>query len=243
MWQKERLLNLALSSLPPTCTKVVSLDCDLIFSATDWANRVSVLLDEVPLLQPFRSAYRTPPNWEIGQPVPPECCVLHAASYLIEGGMSVDDTLRGKGDDIGCAHGMAWAARRKLMEDRGFYDANIIGGGDTCLFRAAYGYMGLVVERFRFDDRRERHYRQWAEPFHADTQGRVGYAGGDIYHLWHGSQNDRHYDKRHEGLAALRFDPYEDIEKSITGAWRWSSHKPGLHRYLRDYFNSRNEDG
>ena len=31
MWQKERLLNVAIAHLPPQCTHVAWLDCDLIF--------------------------------------------------------------------------------------------------------------------------------------------------------------------------------------------------------------------
>src|SRR5689334_5884496 len=45
MWQKERLLNLALSALPPDCRKVVWVDCDVVFDSEDWAERVSYLLD------------------------------------------------------------------------------------------------------------------------------------------------------------------------------------------------------
>ena len=36
MWQKERLLNLALEALPPECDKVMSIDCDVIFTDPDW---------------------------------------------------------------------------------------------------------------------------------------------------------------------------------------------------------------
>ena len=36
MWQKERLLNLAVAALPPGCTKVAGLDSDLVFRPRDW---------------------------------------------------------------------------------------------------------------------------------------------------------------------------------------------------------------
>src|SRR5215204_4074910 len=51
LWQKERLLNVALGELPSGCTKVVWLDCDVVFGEDifgeggGWAEEVSGLLD------------------------------------------------------------------------------------------------------------------------------------------------------------------------------------------------------
>src|SRR5579864_1198351 len=39
LWQKERLLNVALNALPISCTMVVWLDCDIIIGGQDWAER------------------------------------------------------------------------------------------------------------------------------------------------------------------------------------------------------------
>src|SRR3974377_2142226 len=36
LWQKERLLNVALQALPKDCHKVAWLDCDIVFKALDW---------------------------------------------------------------------------------------------------------------------------------------------------------------------------------------------------------------
>src|SRR5437868_14501260 len=36
MWQKERLLNLAVERLPASCRYVAWIDCDLIFDNDDW---------------------------------------------------------------------------------------------------------------------------------------------------------------------------------------------------------------
>src|SRR5688500_17208469 len=41
LWQKERLLNVALESLPDGCDKVAWLDCDIVFESYDWAERAS----------------------------------------------------------------------------------------------------------------------------------------------------------------------------------------------------------
>ena len=34
-----------------------------------------------------------------------------------------------------------------------------------------------------------------------------------------------------------------DIAIAETGCWRWATDKPDLHRYVRDYFAARKEDG
>jgi hypothetical protein len=48
LWQKERLLNVALQSLPSNCSKVAWLDSDIFFDAPDWGASVSSLLDRFP---------------------------------------------------------------------------------------------------------------------------------------------------------------------------------------------------
>jgi len=51
MWQKERLLNVALERLPPHVTKVVWLDGDVVFREAGWSVRASKALDEVLLVE------------------------------------------------------------------------------------------------------------------------------------------------------------------------------------------------
>jgi hypothetical protein len=63
MWQKERLLNLALEHLPRSCTDVVWLDTDIIFSTGDWKRRLLERLRERAIVQPFARAILAPPDW------------------------------------------------------------------------------------------------------------------------------------------------------------------------------------
>ena len=53
MWQKERLLNIALSGLPADCGRVVWIDCDVVFESGGWAGRLDQLFDRFPLVQAF----------------------------------------------------------------------------------------------------------------------------------------------------------------------------------------------
>jgi hypothetical protein len=47
MWQKERLLNIALKALPPDCDKLVWLDADIIFHNDNWIEESCRLLENI----------------------------------------------------------------------------------------------------------------------------------------------------------------------------------------------------
>ncbi|NJM54582.1 MAG: hypothetical protein HC841_00420 [Verrucomicrobiae bacterium] len=57
LWQKERLLNLAIARLPPSVTKVAWVDADILFLDPDWAYRAEEMLDEHPVIQLFSTVH------------------------------------------------------------------------------------------------------------------------------------------------------------------------------------------
>lgn len=61
LWQKERLLNLALAHLPAVARKVAWLDADLLFEDPSWACETSRRLDTFPVVQPFAAIARLGP--------------------------------------------------------------------------------------------------------------------------------------------------------------------------------------
>jgi hypothetical protein len=90
LWQKERLLNVALQKLPSSCRKVVWLDCDVVFEANDWAERTSLLLDRFMLVQPFSHLHLMPAHWNpvlgdwnLGYERPPGSGLQPSVSFLI----------------------------------------------------------------------------------------------------------------------------------------------------------------
>jgi hypothetical protein len=88
LWQKERLLNLALQALPDSCRKVACVDCDVVFAADDWAQRTSRLLDQFVLVQPFSHVHRMPPDWEPGQLARSRSAALRAFPHCLGHGAS-----------------------------------------------------------------------------------------------------------------------------------------------------------
>lgn len=62
LWQKERLLNLAIKALPAHCEAVAWIDCDVLFDSDAWAEKALKLLDQYSLLHAFGQIYDVPPG-------------------------------------------------------------------------------------------------------------------------------------------------------------------------------------
>ena len=244
LWQKERLLNLALAALPAHCDKVAWLDCDIIFDIADWPERAARLLDRYAILQPFSHLHDAPVDWRPGNGPPATSIRLrHPDAWFVASGVPVSDCLGTPTGKLKRAGGIAWVARRALLEAHGFYDPCIVGGGDGAFVRAAYGCFGDAIRLQAMSPAMADHYLAWARPFHDGVGDAIGFLDGKVFHLWHGAFEDRQYDGRQRGLAPYAFDPFTDIAQEENGVWRWSSDKPEMHAYVRDYFASRREDG
>jgi hypothetical protein len=245
LWQKERLLNIAVKALPPECDRVVILDADVVFTDPDWPQRVYDALDEGPLCQAFHYAYEAPRDRELPTPLRGEGPVERSlASWLAEG-----TTLRELFDselnlrERGCCPGIAWAAHQSLLESHGLYEACILGGAYPAIACAAYGEFELVETYLEMNAAQQAHFRAWAEPFHAEVRGRLGFAENTLLHLWHGELPRRYYRERHSGMVPFDFDPHEDLAVADSGCLRWATDKPAMHDYVRVYFGRRREDG
>ena len=247
LWQKERLLNVGLGALPSECTKVVWLDCDVIFGDDSWAEKVSGLLDKFVLVQAFSRVHHLPGDLPLGEasPANAEFSQSSTASAVASGISARACLSRPPGSRVQDrnSNGYAWAARRELLDEHGFYDARIVGSGDRAMAAAAYGIFDMVVADHGMNERQEEHYLAWAEPYFESVGGAVSFADNDLFHLWHGEMRDRWYGERHEGLRRFQFDPYEDIAIDENGSWRWASNKPQMHQWVKEYFVSRREDG
>jgi colanic acid/amylovoran biosynthesis glycosyltransferase len=69
LWQKERLLNLALGALPADCEAVAWLDCDVLFERADWPRLTLEALQTQPIVQLFRQVHYLGPDWQPGLPL------------------------------------------------------------------------------------------------------------------------------------------------------------------------------
>jgi len=239
MWQKERLINLAIRNLPGDCTKVAWLDSDILFANPDWAVQTSRLLESYAVVQPF--------DWAIRLPRGKRCYEGEgdrwkgfAAVYATE----PDEMLNGRFDKHGHT-GFAWAARREILEQHGLYDACISGSGDHMM---AHGFCGdwesnCIDRIFGGNVAHQEHFAAWCRRMYCDVRAKVGYVPGTLLHLWHGDMDNRRYVLRNQELALFEFDPASDIRLGSEGCWEWNSAKTDLHRWAVNYYYQRKEDG
>ena len=254
MWQKERLLNLALEALPRECETVVWLDADILFDRGDWPQRAVEALGSAVMVQLFSRTCYLPRDVDLSRPLAEQGYLQRrsTASGLV-GGVLQENTLsttlealKAHGMALDYANGHAWAMRRDLLQDVGFYEAMIVGGGDYVVLQAALGQFEAVRNGHGWtapNSPQYRHFLRWAKRFHAVVQSRIGMVPGDIFNLWHGELLDRRYMPRHQILTGHGFDPERDIAIDEHGSLCWSSDKPALHAAVREYFRGRQEDG
>ncbi len=94
MWQKERLLNIALEALPNECEFLLSLDCDIIFQRADWCREVCRQLEHVPLVQPYALVHHLPRDLSPEQwRVEPVGLARPSVAWLMAQGMSASECL------------------------------------------------------------------------------------------------------------------------------------------------------
>ena len=83
LWQKERILNLAIERLPSDCHQVIWLDNDIIFENDDWLIEASLTLKKHKVLQPFQFVRR-----------------LGESEHCKQGGAALKKSFAGGGADI-----------------------------------------------------------------------------------------------------------------------------------------------
>jgi len=246
LWQKERLLNIALKSVPKNCGKIAWLDCDVIFESDDWVERASQALDQFALVHLFQERCNLPRDVMPNQLIDGNWSLM-ADSVMFRKVMGksipedfflADAPLKRRS-----TAGLAWASRKEPLDEHGLYDACILGGADRAILCAALGRPEYGAKALVMGELRATHYYAWARAYAKAVGGRVGHIEGRLYHLWHGDLENRQYAARQKILERFDFDPYSDIALDEFGCWRWDSDKTELQQVVREYFGSRKEDG
>lgn len=242
MWQKERLLNIGVGHLPPECDTVAFLDCDIVFHNPNWPAEARRALDQAVAVQPFELVR------DLGRGFLPregERSVIRLSRSIAaaSAGSTSPDAPSLRVDQSHPRPGFAWVYRRDHLTRHGLYDRCVVGSGDLAMACASQGRFEAAELALRMSRAERSVYRAWAEPWHNDVRGQLGFVHGDIDHLWHGEFAHRRYDLRHQGLAFHNFDPVQDLIARPGEPWRWAAAKPGLRAFVRDYFAGRAEDG
>ncbi len=238
LWQKERLINLAVAELPDRFDKVAWIDADVVFANPRWIGETSDALETFAVVQPFDTAVRLP----AGGTRPPKGedlvgDVSFARRYHEQPGTVNDCSYWAHGHT-----GFAWAGRRDWIERTGLYEVALSGTADHLM---AHSFVGAWECPCAFGRMRPgprwAHYASWSQAVFDLVRGRVGGVPGTLMAMWHGEEAVRGdgYHRADHRLDDLTFDPYCDVTRRGAGALEWSSAKPLLHQWAIDYFHVR----
>lgn len=234
LWHKERLINLTVARLPARYTKVAWIDADVLFPDPAWYEQTSALLDSSNLVQLFDEARQLDNEGR-------EILRVHSVAGHVARGRPEPFALARSGTKTG----MAWAAKRSILEGPGLLDIMILGGADEFMTLSAYDAFDQSPSKTmrRSTPELDRLRAAWAAAFREAVGGQITYLPGTVVQLGHGSAENRKYADRQQILARHDFDPAADLAPGDDGVWRWASPKPLLHADVARYFEERREDG
>jgi hypothetical protein len=241
LWQKERILNLGMRSLPADCDAVAWLDADVLFRNPDWARQTKRLLDDYQVVQPFSHCVRLRPG---DMDCDPGALAFGDGEHQLFYGVAFGVYTHGYRSLTNHAEhghpGYAWAARRELLQRHGLFDANLLGNGDTDIAQAMFGNVDYWSLR-KLGPKVQAYLRRWATDFFSDVQGSVTFVPGLLMHLWHGNLKDRLY---HQVPSVLSdFDPERGMKAHPrTGLYEWVDATEELRAWSRRYFAERREE-
>lgn len=223
LWQKERLLSIAIESLPPQYDAVCWLDADILFQNQDWYAQTIELLQRHPVVQPFRTGIWLDEDGNPGRERESIC-----SAFLREGRSANGHP------------GFAWAARREIVED-GLLDRHITGGGDDIMRACWQGVWDSW--NFRLVSPTMRRYSlRWGAKHYRRVREDMACVPGDVLHLYHGRIEHRNYSGRIRFLNTLRYDPERDVAVDDDGLLCWTGNNPRLQDRALRWFSERRED-
>lgn len=228
MFYKEALWNLAARSTD--ADKLLFLDTDIVFRASDVIEQTAALLDRVDICQPFGTAVWYDRDGRVIN-------ARRSSAFAISRGYEPSSRYYHPG--------FSWAMTRRAFEFLGgFYDRHPLGGGDI-----AFAYS--LDLRWAGVDLRQRtphdaHFA--ASPSYgmyrlrgANLCLRVGCLEHvDAIHQWHGDTDDRQYCSRGTYLPLEPGQEYP-LRYRDDGLLEWTD--PAASEAVKQYFQSRREDG
>ena len=246
MWQKERLLNVALEYIPPTCEYLAWLDNDIIFSDPKWTERARALLKNYDFIQLFNKLnYLTKLASESFSFDQLKLYPYDASNISIIEALETQPNLylkkefndrqafMGNGNP-----GMAFAAKIEIIKTHQFYDKNIVGGGDTILIASILNKLADIFPRRPFSPMHRSDIQNYGDKI-SKKKYKTTNLHGTIYHLWHGELLQRQYASRYNILTSHNYDPTDHITCQTNMPLRWKNAPEGLKKDLYQYMYSR----
>ncbi|MEP6925284.1 MAG: hypothetical protein ABI954_12530 [Pyrinomonadaceae bacterium] len=238
LWQKERLLNLAVRLLPKEAKYVIWLDADVLFANPKWILETAAVLQKAMICQPFSRVVRLAPHQTQPDISNREIWESFAYVWNTNAEKAASDNF-----DLHGHTGFGWAARREMFDELELYDRAIAGTADHLMAHAATGKIEhSCVERAFFSSSIKTHFERWGNRFAEIVQNKIGFVNGDLWHLWHGELKNRRYLERTRELSLLGFNPLTDLVTNENGLFEFSEMRDDLRIWMTDYFRQRLED-
>jgi hypothetical protein len=221
MFHKENLCHLLEKRIPANYTKLLFLDADIVFSDEDWYNKLSEKLNSYEVVQPFTNAI-----W----------LNLEYNDIIRQRITCVFDKDKSKININGAHVGFAWAFQRSYFNEVGMFQYAIVGSGDT------YSSMLYLNNKSFLNNPGSIQgvSSQFNMLFNSSKRPSISYLNGNIFHLWHGSIENRNYAKRADILSGIE-DISNILIKNQDGVIEFTD--PTLNEKMYDYFFNRDDDG
>ena len=183
MFQKERLCYVLEKHIPKKYTKILFLDCDIIFDNPKWYDDISNKLNTYNVVHPFTTAIWLDITYK----------------YIIDKKFTIIQKKDIKSDRSTLFNhhsGFGWAFQREWFNKVGFYEYCILGSGDL---RSGLFWLNHQLN----DDIKSQVYNLTDDLFSKMEKPIITYIPGNIYHLYHGSEKNRQYISRHKILENI----------------------------------------
>jgi len=240
VWNKECLINIGISRLPPSAAYIGVFDADIHFRKRGWAAETVHALQLYPVVQPWSDCYDLGPHDEHMQSHKSFARQYHEGKPVVP---NAKKFWKFDGGPYDYPHsGYAWAWTRSALDDvGGLLDICAMGSGDHHM---ALGLIGAAEKSM--PGKTNHHYHtavmRWQARALHHLSRKVGFVPGTIEHFFHGSKQNRKYVDRWEMFIEHNFDPTTDIKRNSYGVIEFAGQKPELERAFDRYLRGREED-
>ena len=219
MFHKENLYRILEQKIPRKYKKLAFLDCDILFSDPRWYSKTSALLDEYDVVQPFETAH-----W------------MDLTYTQIDLSRKTVLEMKTHTWDFKYHPGFAWCMTREWYNYSGFFDYAVSGSGDTLSTAAWLGKK--FPPDFQSLPKALRH--EYAKFLNKACPKITYLKDVDVFHLYHGSRNNRQYAVRHKFLEVPHMIT-DLVKPNADGVFEWN-HPTKWNPIFLEYFKHRNDD-
>jgi hypothetical protein len=232
-FHKEGLFNKGFHLYKNLFNMFVLCDSDIIFNDNEWANKLTILYKNgVEAVQPFSKCHWTTKQRKISH---------SAVSYSY---------FRKKNEELGMWNkykalqlrfkyhpGFVWAFSKKFLERTGgVYSKCFTGSGDEIVI---FLVEGIIISN-------EQPIYNYLQPdlnnFLQNCGAKQDAMNGEIYHLYHGSVNNRKYYERHTNIINKKITIGSDYFSPNLEDHLVKAINPKVNEVNLAYFQSRRED-